>query len=166
MLILLDSYSLLPALCSDGIIYCDIKVGAYNGPSFVSYIEALLQHMSPWPEPKSVLVMDNCAIHHVDTVRYLCEERYVFFCDICMIRLLIYCSSGVKLYYLPPYSPDLNPIEEAFSYIKSYIQRHGDEFRTVLRSDDEVAIHGYLYSALGMITAEKARGWMHHSGYW
>jgi hypothetical protein len=68
-------YSLLPALCSDGIIYCDIKVGAYDGSSFFSYIEELLKHMNPWPALKSVLVMDNCVIHHVEEVKYLCEER-------------------------------------------------------------------------------------------
>ena len=50
--------------------------------------------------PNSVVVMDNCAIHHVDEVRRLLED------------------AGIMLVDLPPYSPDFNPIETAFSHIK------------------------------------------------
>jgi transposase len=157
-------YSLLLALTCEGIVYCDIKAGAYDGPSFTLYVENLLQHMNPWPEPQSVLVTDNCPIHHVDEVRYLCDEQCIF--NSFGTLILELCFRGVRLRYLPPYSPDLNPIEEAFGYIKSYLRRHGDTFRAVLHSDNQIAIYAQLYAALGTITAEKARGWMHHSGYW
>ncbi|KIJ49303.1 hypothetical protein M422DRAFT_147223, partial [Sphaerobolus stellatus SS14] len=100
-------YSLLPALTQDGIIYSDIKLGAYDGPSFITFLEGLLEHMNPYPAPWSVLILDNCAIHHVKGVREQCEQH------------------GVKILYLPPYSPNLKPIEEAFSFVKAYLQFHG-----------------------------------------
>ena len=68
-------YSLLPALCSDGILYADIRRGAYDGPAFVQYIRDLMPYMKPYPEPCSVLVMDNCPIHHLDDVAHICEEQ-------------------------------------------------------------------------------------------
>jgi hypothetical protein len=70
-------YSLLPALCSDGIIYADIQPGAYDGAIFVAYIEALMSYINPWWNPCSVLIMENCAIHHVDKVAHICVQRYV-----------------------------------------------------------------------------------------
>ena len=73
---------------------------------------------------------------------------------------------GIILYYLPPYSPDLNPIEESFSYLKGYLQRFGDSFRAVLETKNQWAIYGFLYSSLSTITPEMAKGWMKHSGYW
>ncbi|KIJ52151.1 hypothetical protein M422DRAFT_94837, partial [Sphaerobolus stellatus SS14] len=60
-----------------GIIFSDIKLGAYDGDSFLAFLEGLLQHMNPYPGPRSVLILDNCAIHHVDGVRDLCEQRCV-----------------------------------------------------------------------------------------
>jgi hypothetical protein len=75
LLLTLHSYSLLPALCSDGIIFADVREGAYDGPSFINYISRLLEHMNPWPQPRSVLIMDNCAIHHVEDVASLCMAQ-------------------------------------------------------------------------------------------
>jgi DDE superfamily endonuclease len=75
-------------------------------------------------------------------------------------------SSGIQLYYLPAYSPDLNPIEESFSYVKSYLRCFGYSFRVALQGKDDWAIRGQFHSALASITPEMARGWMCHSGYW
>jgi hypothetical protein len=58
-----------------GIIHTNIREGAYDGEAFVGYIEELLEHMRPWPQPCSVLVMDNCAIHHLDDIAPLCEAK-------------------------------------------------------------------------------------------
>ncbi|KIJ56999.1 hypothetical protein M422DRAFT_149841, partial [Sphaerobolus stellatus SS14] len=69
------------------------------------------------------------------------------------------------LIYLPPYSPDFNPIEECFSYMKSILRRHGETFRTVLASKDPVAIAGYLSDALATVTPAHAQGWFKHSNY-
>ncbi|KIJ51782.1 hypothetical protein M422DRAFT_244132 [Sphaerobolus stellatus SS14] len=141
------SYSLLPALCSEGIIHAHTKQGSYDGEDFIAYIEELLSKMNPWPQPRGVLVMDNCSIHHVDDVALLCAAR------------------GIRLYYLPPYSPDYNPIEEAFGYVKSVIRRDGDKFRDAVDRKNEHAVFYYLHSVLATITPEMVEGWMGHSGY-
>jgi hypothetical protein len=73
--------------------------------------------------------------------------------------------SGVKLVFLPPYSPDLNPIEECFSFIKAYIARHGQTFRDIVELGDEAAPVLFLYGALEHITAAASKGWFNHSGY-
>lgn len=57
-------------------------------------------------EPKSVLIMDNASFHLSDRIEGMCAE------------------AGVKSVYLPPYSPDLNPIEEFFFELKAFISRH------------------------------------------
>jgi hypothetical protein len=70
-------YSLLPAITVDGLIYSHIKVGGYNGEEFLEYIDGLMDHMNPYPALRSILVIDNCRIHHVFGVEELCEARYV-----------------------------------------------------------------------------------------
>jgi len=61
---------------------------------FEDFIEQLLPLCGRWPERNSVLVMDNASIHHTKRIQQMCN------------------NAGVKLVYLPPYSPNLNPIEE------------------------------------------------------
>ncbi|KAJ8587652.1 hypothetical protein M405DRAFT_699401, partial [Rhizopogon salebrosus TDB-379] len=61
--------------------------------------------------------------------------------------------------YLPPYSPDLTPIEESFSAFKAYIRRHAHELR---QHNDSVLS---LLEATRCITADKARGWFKNAGY-
>jgi len=84
-----NRYSVLPALSLEGIIYATIKQGSFDGEAFITFLRGLLPRMNPYPAPNSVLVMDNCQIHHVEEVEDICRER------------------GVRLLYLPPYSPDL-----------------------------------------------------------
>ena len=57
-----------------------------------------------------LLVMDNCSTHYGDDIKLLCE------------------SFGIQLEYLPPYSPDLNPIETTFHTLKSWFRRHAESF--------------------------------------
>ncbi|KAG2074757.1 hypothetical protein BDR04DRAFT_1006968, partial [Suillus decipiens] len=64
------------------------------------------------------------------------------------------------LEYLPPYSPDLNPIEEAFSKIKAFICRNQDYF-----SDDINGIIYDMYIAMDMITSSDAEGYIMHACY-
>ena len=68
-------------------------------------------------------------------------------------------SLGCKLLYLPPYSPDFNPIEECFSSIKAWLRRNKDEVNTAFDS------MWPLMLALETVTAEKAWGWYKDSGY-
>ena len=73
---------------------------------FEEFIEQLLPFCGRWLEPKSVLVMDNASFYHTERIEQMCHD------------------AGVKLVYLPPYSPDLNPIEEFFAELKAFIKRH------------------------------------------
>jgi transposase len=74
-------------------------------------------------------------------------------------------SSGIKLIFLPPYSPDYNPTEECFSFVKAYIRRNGHIYRDIVESGDKAAPFHFLYEALDKIPAAAARGWFHNSGY-
>lgn len=78
---------------------------------------------------------------------------------------VISCFRGMRIEFLPPYSPDLNPIEEAFSSIKSLIRRNRDFIRAELLGDDPISPYTILYDVVHSVTAEKAYTWFHHSGY-
>lgn len=66
---------MLPAITVDGIIYSHIKTGGYNGEEFLQWLTGLLGQMNEYPAPRSVLVLDNCRIHHVPGVEELCAEK-------------------------------------------------------------------------------------------
>ncbi|ESK87354.1 tc1-mariner class transposase, partial [Moniliophthora roreri MCA 2997] len=66
---------------------------------------------NPYPDPQSVLILNNCNIHHAEEVYALVEDEAL-----------------CKLMFLPPYLPDLNPIEPAFYAIKAYICHHSDNY--------------------------------------
>jgi transposase len=83
--------------------------------------------------------MDNLGAHRPKRIRELIEER------------------GCELIYLPPYSPDLNPIEEAFSKVKHTLRKIGARTREVL-----VEAMG---RAMDAVSAEDARGFFVHCGY-
>ncbi|KLO15582.1 hypothetical protein SCHPADRAFT_824468, partial [Schizopora paradoxa] len=70
-----ERYSILPAITLDGIIECLIIEGSFNTERFVQFIEDLLPKMNPFPEPNSVIVMDNCIIHKSPEIRDLIESR-------------------------------------------------------------------------------------------
>lgn len=74
-------------------------------------------------------------------------------------------NRGVKLIYLPPYSPDLNPIEESFSFMKKYIQRHGARFRAEIATKQPERPYPFLNEALSQVTPELAKAWFRHAGY-
>lgn len=85
--------------------------------------------------------MDNATIHHSDRIKSLCAD------------------SGVELEYLPPYSPDFNPIEQSFNVLKAWVRRHIDE-AAMFR--DFGAFMRYTVKAVG---AGGAVGWFKESGY-
>lgn len=99
-------YHILPAYAQDGIVLSRVFKGSTDASVFEDFIEQLLQHCGKWPKPKSVLVMDNASFHHSGKIEKMCLE------------------AGVKLVFLPPYSPDLNPIEEYFAELKAFIRRN------------------------------------------
>ncbi|KAI9059853.1 hypothetical protein FKP32DRAFT_1578970 [Trametes sanguinea] len=73
-------YSVLPALSVDGIIALDIFEGSVNKERFISFVQNdLAPKLTPYPGPRSVVVMDNCAIHHDEEVRQIVEVE----CGMC-----------------------------------------------------------------------------------
>jgi transposase len=94
----------LPAYTQDGVIFACVYQGSTDSTVFEDFIEQLLPLCGKWPEPQSVLVMDNASIHHIEWIEQM------------------YRDASVKLVYLPPYSPDLNPIEEFFTKLKAFIK--------------------------------------------
>ena len=71
----------------------------------------------------------------------------------------------MRYIFLPPYSPDYNPIELAFSSIKSYIRRKGDIARTTMLDDDDTDVILFLNEAVFSVTEDDAKGWFNNSGY-
>lgn len=110
--------------------------GATDTAAFLAYCEQVLV---PTLTPGQIVVMDNLAAHRNRRVRAVIE------------------AAGCELWYLPPYSPDLSPIELAFSKLKETIRRAKARTREAL--DDAIA------SALGQITPADARGYFTHCGY-
>ncbi|MDQ3999935.1 MAG: IS630 family transposase [Actinomycetota bacterium] len=110
--------------------------GSTTQEVFEAYVEKVL---SPTLEAGRVVVMDNLTAHKGAKVRELIEQR------------------GCELIYLPPYSPDLNPIEEAFSKIKGLMRKAGARIREAL-----VEVMGVAISA---VSARDARGYFEHCGY-
>ena len=87
--------------------------------------------------------MDNAAIHHVESVVNLIE------------------STGAIVMFLPPYSPDIMPIEECFSKVKSYL-RANDRLIQIL---NETEIEDMLVSAFANVTPNDCYNWIKHCGY-
>jgi transposase len=110
--------------------------GATNGEVFEAYVERILV---PTLRKGQVVVMDNLSAHKRERVRELIEGR------------------GCELLYLPSYSPDFNPIEEAFNKIKGILRKVEARSREALLEAIGVAI-----SAL---SADDARGFFEHCGY-
>ena len=110
--------------------------GAVNGAAFVAYVE---QQLVPRLRAGQIVVLDNLRVHHAPVVRARVE------------------AAGCRVAYLPAYSPDLNPIEHAFSKVKTRIRRA--EART---HEELVEAFG---EALDAVTAQDAQGWIRHSGY-
>jgi len=69
------SVSVLPAITLDGLIWASTVLGSFNGSTFLQFLDGVLGQMNAYPAPKSVLIMDNCAIHHIDEVEIRCRQR-------------------------------------------------------------------------------------------
>ena len=137
-------YSILPALCLDGILHLEVVENAITGADFCRFVEDLLPRMNEWPLPNSVLIVDNAAIHKVAGIREMVEER------------------GARLLFLPAYSPDFNPIELAFSSIKAWLRSNRDRVNVEI---EEGTVYNALWQAVHSVTTEKAKGWYKHCGY-
>ena len=128
--------TLVAALTHRGIGPTMAVGGAVNGAAFVAYLE---QQLVPHLRAGQTVVLDNLRVHHTPLVRTLIE------------------AARCRVAYLPSYSPDLNPIEQAFSKIKTAVRR------AEARTHD--ALVDAFDAALGSVTQADARGWITHSGY-
>jgi len=110
--------------------------GATTAAVFEAYVEEVL---APSLQPGRLVLMDNLSAHKGERIRELVEER------------------GCELLYLPPYSPDLNPIEEAFSKIKGILRK--------VEARSREALIEAIGRALGAITSRDTKGFFEHCGY-
>jgi transposase len=130
------SMTLIASLSLAGMGEALILDGAADGAAFELYIEQML---APSLRPGQIVILDNLSIHLGARVKQAIEAR------------------GCRLLFLPAYSPDLSPIEEAFSKLKTVVRRAGARTREALQ--EAIAI------ALDLITAIDAHGWFTHCGY-
>ena len=109
--------SLCSILAADGIIYSETVVGAFNGIVFKQFIINALGSRNL--KEGDVLIMDNVSMHKIAPVRELLTQN------------------GVTVKFLPPYSPQFNPNENVFGYIKSKC----NNFRPKAKTQEELLCH-------------------------
>ena len=126
----------MASLSRQGMGEAFILEGAADAVAFELSIEQIL---APSLRPGQIVIMDNLSIHQGARVRQAIEAK------------------GCQLLFLPAYSPDLSPIEEAFSKLKTYLRRVG--------ARTHEALIDALTQALLTVTAADARGWFTHCGY-
>ena len=124
------------AMRAEGFVAPLVLDGAINGTSFLAYVR---QFLAPALRPGDVVVMDNLSSHKVRGVREAIE------------------AAGARLLHLPPYSPDLNPIEMAFSKLKALLRRARHRTRDALW-------HG-IGNLLDQFTPTECRRYLAHCGY-
>jgi len=137
-------HQILPAYTQDGIILARVFQGSTDTTVFEDFIEQLLHHCGKWPKPKSVLIMDNASFHRSNTIDQLCAE------------------AGVKLLYLPPYSPNLNPIEEFFAELKVFIKRNWEHYARLPQEDFGQFLE-WCVDTVG-VRKQSAEGHFRHAG--
>jgi transposase len=131
-----ENTTLLSSMTLEGMGPSLAVEGATTARVFETYVEKVL---IPSLEPGQIVVMDNLSAHRPKRIRELIEQH------------------GCELLYLPAYSPDYNPIEEAFAKIKNLL-------RKAAARSEEVLVEA-IAAALSAITAEDIRGYFQHAGY-
>lgn len=131
-----EKFTLVAALGVSGFVAPWQLQGALTGDAFLLYVEAVLL---PELKPGQILMMDNLSCHKVAGIQEACD------------------AAGVQLLYLPPYSPDFSPIEEAWSKLKAYLKAQAA--RTV------EALTTALVQGLETLSLQDIWGWFSHAGY-
>lgn len=138
--------SAIAAISCEGLVGVDLEMNSVNSDKFIDFIRGtLIPEMQPFDgsNSKSILIMDNCSIHHVGPVQELLQD------------------AGILVIFLPPYSPDLNPIEETFSSVKYYLKNHDEILQSVTDSDAITIVQ----AAFQNITKEQCISWITDCGY-
>ncbi len=128
--------TLIAALGVKGMLCSTVVDGAVNGDIFEAFVERVLV---PELRPGDIVVMDNLSSHKRARTRELIE------------------SAGARLQFLPPYSPDLNPIEPVFSKIKQLLRS--------LASRTRIALWASMQGVLDAVTPTDAANCFRHCGY-
>ena len=133
----MGAQTFIAGLTSQGLIAPWVIKGAMDGDAFAAYIR---DELVPELKPGTVVIMDNLATHrNVEAAKAIRAAKYWF------------------LYLLPPSSPDLNPIEQAFTTLKAHLRKVGARTFTD------------LFKALGdickMFTPEECWNYLHAAGY-
>ena len=128
--------TLVAALAPDGVHVPWMIEGALDADSFAW---SITEQLAPTLKPGQVVVLDNLSVHKAASIRQAIEARHC------------------QLHFLPPYSPDFTPIEQAFSKIKASLRRLGARTKETLWEAMRVAIEA--------ITPEDAIAWFAHAGY-
>ena len=131
-----NTLTFIAGLRCDGVIAPCLLDGPIDGESFLAWV---VQFLAQQLRPGDIVVMDNLSSHKNKTVR------------------LAIRAVGAKLFYLPPYSPDLNPIEQAFSKLKTLLRKANA--RSFDQVEDAVAV------LLQQIEPEECLNFFREAGY-
>lgn len=131
-----ETHTVVAGLRLDGLSAPAVFNGPIDNPSFLAYVEQVLV---PSLQPGDVVVLDNLAVHKQSEVRQAVE------------------AAGAVLRFLPPYSPDFNPIELAFAKLKAFLRAARP------RSFDQVC--ALIAAALELFTPTECRNFVRHCGY-
>ncbi len=126
----------LGAMSLDGMVASMTVESATDSDVFEAFLEQVLCSKL---KPGDVVVMDNLNVHKMDRVRELIEGAHA------------------RLLYLPPYSPDLNPIEKAWSKFKQFLRS--------VKARTAEALDLAVSAALQSISPDNAHAWFRHCGY-
>ncbi len=128
--------TLVAALTPEGLHMPWLIEGAMETTTFEWYIA---EQLGPTPRPGQVVVLDNLSVHKAACIRHALQAR------------------GCELLFLPPYSPDFTPIEQAFSKLKALLRGLGARTHEALVEAMHVAVEA--------ITPADASAWFTHAGY-
>ena len=134
--------SAISCMSVHGILDCKTVTGSVDGSVFYDFVQmSLLHHLTPFNghNPHSVVILDNCSIHHIQEIVHMIQEV------------------GALVHFLPPYSPDLNPIEETFSKVKETLKLLDQE------ADMGESPENMVLSAFSYITKEDCQNWIDHA---
>lgn len=131
-----NTSTFIAGLRQDGLVAPCVFDGAINGEAFLAYVEQVLAPTLRWGD---IVIMDRLGSHKVAGVREAIEAR------------------GAMLLYLPPYSPDLNPIEQAFAKLKAMLRARA------LRTVD--ALWRALGDLVSCFSPAECANFLRHAGY-
>ena len=133
----------IAGICSSVLVSVEVTASTVHQNIFFDYIRgSLIPNMMPFngTNVRSIAIVDNLSVHHVKEV------------------LNLFHQAGILVLFLPPYSPDLNPMEEAFSYIKSNLRKHQELLQAIPSPQDIIRSAFYsIIANLGFFSGFEVR---------